>query len=79
MKTPSAKTFEIVDITRRCFPKNAPITVTATHDGSVTLRPGNMVMWRELGDVVYMLRNAHWFRKLTVYFIMPEDKKHGGN
>lgn len=75
MKTPLDRKFEIVNIIRKCFPKGQPITVTAEHDASVTLRPGDCVIWRELGDTVYMLRNAQWFRKLTVYFIAPEDKK----
>lgn len=70
------KTFEVVNITRRCFPKGQPITVTAPTDGKVTLRRGDCVVWRELDGIVYLLRNAQWFGKLTVHFVKSGDK-HG--
>jgi len=74
MNKPSHDTYEIVNITRRCFPKGQPITMTAPHEGSVVLRPGDCVVWREMGGTLYMLRNAHWFRRLTIHFIKPEEK-----
>lgn len=63
--------FEVVDITRRCFPKGQPITVTGERNTTVTLNPGELVTWRVIGDTFYFLRNAHWFRKLTVHFVKP--------
>jgi hypothetical protein len=72
------KTFEIVNITRRCFPKGRPIVLAAAEESKVTLRRGDCVVWRELDGVVYLLRNAQWFKKLTVHFVKPGDK-HGNH
>lgn len=71
---------EIVNITRACFPKRQPITVTAERDIKVTLKPGDIVAWRELGDTYYFLRNNQWFRKLTIHFVKPiKGKADGGH
>lgn len=70
MNKPS-KEIEIVDITRRCFPKRQPITMGANANGCVVLRPGELVVWREDKKTVYMLRNAHWFKRLTIHFVEP--------
>lgn len=77
MNRPS-KDVEIVDITRACFPKREPITVGAEFNGSIVLKPGHMVVWREDEKTVYLLRNAHWFKRLTIHFVEPIKEKNNG-
>lgn len=73
------KNVEIVNVTRRCFPKRQPISISADFNGSVTLQPGHLVVWREKGDTMYLLRNAHWFKRLTIHFVEPIKEKHNGH
>ena len=72
------QSFEIVDITRRAFPKGSPIMVISATNYRVTLRPGEVVVWREVEGKNYFLRNAQWFKKLTIHFVKPEVENNGG-
>ena len=65
--------YEVVDITRRSFPKASPIAVISERDYRVTLRPGELAVWREdESGKRYLLRNAHWFKNITIHFVKPE-------
>jgi len=69
--------YEVINVSRATFPKT-PIVINAETDKTISLLPGDMVVWREIEGKVYLLRNAHWFRRLTLYFVKPEVENNGG-
>ena len=64
--------YEIINITRRTFPKNAPIAIPSESDYKIILRPGEVAEWKTDDIKTYFLRNAHWFKKLVIHFTKPE-------